>query len=296
MTFRLAFTEDPTEFLDVAAEHLAENPIVTTVVSTITERAVREDAEGKPRPDHPRWWVSIHDADGRVVGVAMRTAPFVPYPMFVLPMPDDAARVLAGALAARGEELTGVNGALPTAHVIAETLAEHVGGTTEVDTHMRLHVLRDLVEPPSPTGALRAATPDDAALCLAWFQVFDDEAAAQAGRPHGHGGEHVDLATIEGKIARQEIWLWQDASGEVTHLTAHNPPSFGVARIGPVYTPGTQRGHGYASAAVAGVSQMLRDGGADVCLFTDQANPTSNKIYAALGYEPVVDMANLVIS
>jgi hypothetical protein len=34
---------------------------------------------------------------------------------------------------------------------------------------------------------------------------------------------------------------------------------------------------------------------AQVCLFTDQANPTSNKIYAALGYRPVVDMANLVI-
>jgi predicted GNAT family acetyltransferase len=31
------------------------------------------------------------------------------------------------------------------------------------------------------------------------------------------------------------------------------------------------------------------------CLFTDQANPASNKIYAALGYRPVVDMAQLVI-
>ncbi|MDX6374309.1 MAG: hypothetical protein QOD98_3297, partial [Nocardioidaceae bacterium] len=40
----------------------------------------------------------------------------------------------------------------------------------------------------------------------------------------------------------------------------------------------------------------LRDSGTRVCLFTDQANPTSNKIYAAIGYEPVVDMANLVIS
>ena len=64
------------------------------------------------------------------------------------------------------------------------------------------------------------------------------------------------------------------------HLTAHNPPSFGVARIGPVYTPSEHRGHGYASAAVAAVSRMLRERGAEVCLFTDQANPTSNKIYA----------------
>jgi predicted GNAT family acetyltransferase len=41
---------------------------------------------------------------------------------------------------------------------------------------------------------------------------------------------------------------------------------------------------------------LLRDSGARVCLFTDQANPTSNKIYAAIGYEPVAEMANLVIS
>jgi predicted GNAT family acetyltransferase len=41
---------------------------------------------------------------------------------------------------------------------------------------------------------------------------------------------------------------------------------------------------------------LLRDSGARVCLFTDLANPTSNKIYGAIGYEPVVDMANVVIS
>jgi predicted GNAT family acetyltransferase len=32
-----------------------------------------------------------------------------------------------------------------------------------------------------------------------------------------------------------------------------------------------------------------------VCLFTDQANPTSNSIYLRLGYRPVVDMANLAV-
>ena len=49
----------------------------------------------------------------------------------------------------------------------------------------------------------------------------------------------------------------------------------------------------YASAAVAQVSRLLRDSGERACLFTDQANPTSNKIYEAIGYRRVVDMANL---
>jgi predicted GNAT family acetyltransferase len=62
-----------------------------------------------------------------------------------------------------------------------------------------------------------------------------------------------------------------------------------------VYTPPAERRRGYAAAAVAEVSRRLLDQGARVCLFTDQANPTSNALYARLGYEPVVDMANLLV-
>ena len=166
MTYRLAFTEDPAALLEAAASYLAAEPVVTTVVSTVTERAARDRAAGNRPPDHPCWWVSVHDIaeDDRVVGVAMRTAPFLPYPLFVLPMPDDAARAIADALVARDEVVTGVNGALPAAQVIVEALAEHAGSTAAVDTHMRLHVLGELVEPTPPPGLLRAA---DARRCRA---------------------------------------------------------------------------------------------------------------------------------
>ena len=50
------------------------------------------------------------------------------------------------------------------------------------------------------------------------------------------------------------------------------------------------------SAAVAEVSRRIVADGARACLFTDQANPTSNRIYQALGYRPVVDMANLLVA
>lgn len=62
------------------------------------------------------------------------------------------------------------------------------------------------------------------------------------------------------------------------HLTGVNPPSFGVARVGPVYTPSAQRGRGWASNAVAEVSRRIQAEGVGACLFTDQANPTSNRI------------------
>ena len=55
------------------------------------------------------------------------------------------------------------------------------------------------------------------------------------------------------------------------------------------------RNNGRRDTAVAAVSRRLLDAGARVCLYTDQANPTSNGIYQALGYVAVVDQVNLRI-
>lgn len=155
----------------------------------------------------------------------------------------------------------------------------------------------DVLVAPRPTaGSLRLATPDDAALALAWFEEFMRAADEQAGRPPGSA--HDGVETIEGILRRIElgrIWFWQDEAGEAVHMTGANPPAYGATRVGPVYTPPQHRGRGYASAAVAEISRQVLDAGGRPCLFTDQANPTSNAIYQALGYRPVVDMGNLLI-
>jgi len=287
-------TEDPAEFLALAEGHLAADPVLTTVVSTVTHRVLAQVARGVPAPPHPRWWAVVRDGAGEVAGVAMRTAPFAPYPLFVLPMADAAAVALARAVVARGEEIGGANGTLPAAQVLAEEAARLQGGTASIWEHTRLFELDDLVEPAPVDGRLRPAAAEDTELCLGWFQAFAADAAEQAGR--GEDG-HEEYFTREDMVERIEagrVWLWEVA-GEPVHLTGFNPPSFGVVRVGPVYTPRTHRGRGYASAAVAAVSRRLLDEGTRVCLFTDQANPTSNRIYQALGYRPVVDMANLVV-
>jgi predicted GNAT family acetyltransferase len=287
---------DPVAFLAVTGEHLAADPVVTTVIASVTARAVAADERGMPPGDHPRWWVAVRDGAGRVVGVGMRTAPFQPHPLYVLDMPEEGAVALARVLHERGEAVAGVNGALPAARVVADELARLGGSTVSVHEHVRLFELGDLVVPPSPPGRLRLATVDDAELALAWFRGFGAAAAEQAGRtePH-HGVEAFTLDDMLQRIEERVVWLWEDERGERVHLTATNPPAYGVARVGPVYTPLAHRGRGYASAAVAEVSRRLVDDGSRVCLFTDQANPTSNRIYEAIGYRPVVDMVSLLV-
>jgi predicted GNAT family acetyltransferase len=149
--------------------------------------------------------------------------------------------------------------------------------------------LADLVLPAGVSGRFRAADLDDLDLVHQWTVDFHAEAA---------GDERVPArAASRAKIERGLAWLWIDVVDgleQPVSYTGGAVPVRGVHRIGPVYTPPEFRAHGYASACVAQVSNLERAAGAsEICLFTDQANPTSNKIYQALGYVPVADTVNL---
>ncbi|MGC4855289.1 GNAT family N-acetyltransferase [Micromonospora sp. DT4] len=292
---RLQFCKTPGEFLAVAGDHLAADPVVSTVVTTVAHRLLALQTDGIAQPDR-NWWLVVRGASGTVVGAGMRAAPFAPYPPFLLPMPDEAAVALAYALHERGEEVLAVNGAVPAVALCATELTRLGGGRVQVNQHTRLHELGEVARPAAVPGCLELAVEKDVELVMKWFGEFVGDADEQAGRRRGTSAHEVpDRAEVLRRLLAGHLWFWVDGTGERVHLTGASPPSFGVARIGPVYTPPAQRGRGWASNAVAEVSRRIQADGARVCLYTDQANPTSNKIYAALGYRPVVDMANLVI-
>jgi hypothetical protein len=291
---RLQFCADPGEFLAAAGDYLAADPVVSTVITTVAYRLLAQQADGIAQPGR-NWWLVVRNASA-MVGAAMRTASFAPYPPFLLPMPEEAAVTLARALHERGEEVLGLNGARPAVDLCAAELTRLCGGQVQVSVHTRLHELGELVWPAPVPGGLQAAAEDDVDLVMEWFGAFMGDADEQAGRPRGASAHEVpDRAEMLRRLRTGSLWFWVNQAGQRVHLTGVSPPSFGVARVGPVYTPPAQRGRGWASNAVAEISRRIQAGGARVCLFTDQANPTSNKIYAALGYQPVADMANLVI-
>ncbi|WP_435742474.1 GNAT family N-acetyltransferase [Nocardioides sp. SYSU DS0663] len=292
--YDVRLTTDPAGFLAEVAELLAADPVVTSVVATVTQQAVEDDTHGLPLPDHHRWWATVRDASGGLVGAAMRTAPFPPQPLYVLPMPDEAARRLARLLHDRGEQVGGVNGALPAARVVAEEAAALSGGSARVEEHLRLWEATTVVPHDAP-GRLRRAVAADVPVCVRYANVFGLEAAEQGGREQAHGTPVETEASMGARVERGLVWLWESPAGEVVHLTAHSRPAYGVVRVGPVYTPREHRGRGYASAAVAQVTARLLAAGERACLFTDQANPTSNKIYAAVGYRPVGDTVSMVV-
>ena len=155
---------------------------------------------------------------------------------------------------------------------------ELTGVAAVVDLRMGLHLLRRFAPADGVPGSGRAALTGDLDLVLSWLQAFADEAVP--------GHVEADRAGELERIRRGEYLLWEDGGGPVSLAGTHQPVgAFG--RVGPVYTPPEHRGRGYAAAVTTLASRRLLDAGATPMLGTDLANPTSNGVYARLGYEQV---------
>jgi len=90
------------------------------------------------------------------------------------------------------------------------------------------------------------------------------------------------------------MFIWDTDNRPVSTATLMGPTPNGI-RISLVYTPPEFRGRGYASACVAALTQRMLDSGKQFCfLYSDLANPTSNKIYRAIGYETVCDNVQIL--
>ncbi|WP_435057515.1 GNAT family N-acetyltransferase [Streptomyces sp. bgisy060] len=253
------FTGESEVFRRAAARHLATEAVRNTAVLGLLDRPVRFG-----------WWV---EPDGRVAGVLAVS------PSGVLDLGATTEGAAGALFFPAGEEPTTVRG--ETAAVRA--YAEAAGGPWEQATRMRLFRLDGLTPPdPAPVGRARVASAVDAPLVAAWTGEF---ASAIGERP---AADYTDF--VAERIAEGRLWLWTEPEGGPVSMAAVSRTIEGQARVHLVYTPPAERGRGYAAGATEAISRAALDGGvAQVLLFTDLANPTSNALYQRLGYRPVTD-------
>jgi uncharacterized protein len=133
------------------------------------------------------------------------------------------------------------------------------------------------------SGLRRVAEPADRGTLAAWAQRLSAEALNE---------EVTDaeaLARVDNHIAHGAMHIWEDDRRVVAVAAAVAPTPHGI-RINNVYTPPEWRGRGYASALVASLGQAMLDSGRDFTfLHTDLSNPTSNRLYARIGYRRIAD-------
>lgn len=275
MSVRL--TSDPAEFQATIFPFLEADPVLhTLIMSNVADRA----AGRYPAEAGPSYFVSVHDDAGEVIGVAMRTPD---RPVYLGALRADLAAKVADAYAEVVPTLSGVAGDREAVRAFGQRWAElrGVGGTESKGT--RLHRLGTLT-PLVAAGASRPMRAGDVQLATDWMaDGFPDEFG------------FLDATWAERQLAQGTMWLWEVA-GEPVSMAAFRLPVFGVSRIGPVYTPPSHRRNGYAGALTGEITAAVLAQGNQACLYTDLANPTSNKIYAQLGYVPVADFIDLTFT
>jgi GNAT superfamily N-acetyltransferase len=267
--------DDPAAFLDAANDMLladeARHNLILGIAGTL------RDHPGVYRK-HALWLVEEH---GPVLA-ALQTPPY--NVILSRPLVDDATGTLARALADEDVALPGVTAALPEVEQFAKEWARLNGIACRQQMRQRIYRLTDLRPVQGVPGRPRRASPRDRGLLVDWVAAFAEESLP----PDSPG--RASRATVDARLDEGTggFLIWED-NGPVSIAGWGGETPNGV-RIGPVYTPHVHRRRGYGSAVTAAVSADRFRAGRSFCfLYTDLANPTSNRIYIDIGYEPVCD-------
>ena len=220
--------------------------------------------------------------DGAPVGAILQISP---YPLACNGIPLDTMDSVVAQLVELRPGLTGVRGTRSSAIAFADAWHTVTGRSGTIDTEERLYRLGALRAPDGVTGTARLATSDDRRQLAEWVGLFFRETFSQ--RDEAAAERFVDTSNRVG----DRFVLWVVDGGPVS-MAMLRAPAAGVSRIGPVFTPLDRRGHGYGSAVTA-ADLAHRSGTADVVLFADLANPTSNAIYQRIGFEGVADSVRI---
>jgi RimJ/RimL family protein N-acetyltransferase len=266
-------TRDVERYAGRAGRFLRSRPVEHTVPLTVIE-ALR--ARGGDPGALLGWWT---DAAGAVTGAFLWTPP---HPPLLTAMPQGAAAALAALIADGGEAPAAINAPEGVADEFAAAWSARTSATVAAARRpMRLHRLAALAPPhPMPPGRPVVATAADRPLLVDWYAAF--------GRDVGDSAAGV-AAHVDDRLTYGGLVLWE-RDGEPVSLAGVTRQVAGVTRVAPVYTPPAHRGRGYAAAVTAAVTRAaLDDGAEDVVLYTDLANPVTNRLYARLGYVPVED-------
>lgn len=196
---------------------------------------------------------------------------------------DDVLDALCADVAASGVRMETLNAPDPLAERFAERWSRLTGEPGTVAMRQRLHALTTVSPVPEPPGRMRFAGPADLDRVAEWIAAFERDAL-------GSADAAATRAQAERRIAKAEMVLWED--GGPRCMAARARRTRHTETVNHVYTPPAGRGRGYATALVAALSRrLLEDGSRQCLLYTDLANPTSNAIYARIGYRPIGDFS-----
>jgi len=128
----------------------------------------------------------------------------------------------------------------------------------------------------------RTINSDELPLIEKWIYQFCEDVKLPTTKEEAKQTAHTLITT--NRLFGLEV------GGKLVSVAAKTRPTTNNITVNFVYTPKEERKKGYASNCVAALSQrMLDEGYKTTTLYTDLANPTSNKIYQEIGYEEIME-------
>jgi hypothetical protein len=268
--------DSPQVFLAAAESFLLQREVENCLILGLSGSLVSGGLVAPPGSDTPGFYAVTNDGDVRVA--AMRTPP---YKLLITRAAGSELECLIQRIHAADPDIPGVGADRPTVKPFADQWCELTGKSARLGVQMRIHELTEVTPPKLPPGKLRLASASEFDLLYEWMRGFAEDAGTSTVR--------APEDWIPAAVEEEQVYLWDD-DGPVSMAIWGRATDNGVSIRG-VYTPRDLRNRGYASAVVAGVSQLWLDRGKRfACLFTDLTNPTSSHIYYEVGYRPVVDV------
>ena len=194
--------------------------------------------------------------------------------------PGEAAAMMQAYFAKENLSVPGLVGSKEFTERLGQLWSGLSGKVFKIAFDQCLFKLEQVIEPPYPEGNFRPAREADLELLTRWMSLFEQEVFLLS-EPPGQRPRH----TLR-KIHAGELFVWE--SGKVVCMCAVDRPTPNGITINFVYTPPEARGKGYASACVALTSKKMLKKYKFCMLYTDLANPVSNRIYQRMGYKAVV--------
>ena len=179
-------------------------------------------------------------------------------------------------------DIPGLIGNKEIVQKLAEELAVLENKKTNVVMKQGVYALQQIKKKWNEDGIFREITNDELPLIEKWIYQFCEDVKLPTTKEEAEQTAHT--------LITNNRLFGLEVDGKLVSVAAKTRPTKNNITVNFVYTPKEARKKGYASNCVAALSQrMLDEGYKTTTLYTDLANPTSNKIYQEIGYEQIAE-------
>ncbi|CAM4243594.1 acetyltransferase [Bacillus manliponensis] len=219
--------------------------------------------------------------DGDLVGVMLQTHPrqVIVSKHFIT---SEDRKEFAKQLCIAYPHIPGLIGERGLVEDTAKQIAAHFNKQVRLGMNQCIYVLQTVEKEAGNKGLFYQVLPEEQPIIEKWVYEFCQDVHLPTTK------EEANEKAAE-LIESHRLFGWR-VNDELVSMAAVTRPTENNITVNYVYTPKEKRGSGYASSCVSALSQrMLNEGYKTTSLYTDLANPTSNKIYQKIGYKPVME-------